>query len=183
MDDAYLKTSDAEIDLESGGNTSEEDGKRTHTLIAVSTNKLKRACSGFPSVESPDNYARDGILLNPCEKFSDPDEAVFNNIKRKDKRSENTMNSKDKKTVKNKPSKPPRPPRGPSMNDAADLKLVKEISKLAMLKRQRTERMKAMKKTKREKLPFSKSGNFLAMVVTVIFFIIIVCQGFLGSRA
>ncbi|CAI0626499.1 unnamed protein product [Linum tenue] len=80
-----------------------------------------------------------------------------------------------------KSPKPPRPPRGPSL-DAADLKLIKEISELAMLKRARIERIKAMKKAKVAKQsPVSSTGNLFAMVFTVLFFLVILCQG-MSSR-
>ncbi|GAA0138233.1 hypothetical protein LIER_00016 [Lithospermum erythrorhizon] len=183
MEGGSLANSDLDIDLESGGNTSEEDGSKTHTL-GENTNRLKCECSGFLGMESPNNYAREGMCSSQCEKSSGPDEIIVDNIKRKDKRMGNMLISKDKKSAKNsiKTSKPPRPPRGPTLDAAADLKLVKEISKLAMLKRQRIERMKAMKKMKNEK-SFNNSISFMAMVVTVLFFIVIVCQGLSGSRA
>ncbi|CAI0467524.1 unnamed protein product [Linum tenue] len=80
-----------------------------------------------------------------------------------------------------KSPKPPRPPRGPSL-DAADLKLIKEISELAMLKRARIERIKAMKKAKVAKQSsVSSTGNLFAMIFTVLFFLVILCQG-MSSR-
>ncbi|PIN15564.1 hypothetical protein CDL12_11807 [Handroanthus impetiginosus] len=79
-----------------------------------------------------------------------------------------------------KAPKPPRPPRGPSL-DAADMRLVKEISKISMKKRERIERIKALKKTKAAKLSYSSSGSTIsAMIVTILFFLVLILQG-LGS--
>lgn len=89
---------------------------------------------------------------------------------KKDKRK--TMSAK-------KHPKPPRPPRGLSL-DAADQKLIKELAELAMIKRARIERMKALKKMKAGKgssSPSSSGGSFFAMLLTVLFCVVIVCQG------
>lgn len=93
---------------------------------------------------------------------------------KKDKRK--TMSAK-------KHPKPPRPPRGLSL-DAADQKLIKELAELAMIKRARIERMKALKKMKAGKgssSPSSSGGSFFAMLLTVLFCVVIVCQG-MSSR-
>lgn len=96
-----------------------------------------------------------------------------------------TLDSEEKKAAKEKRKKmsnkkapkPPRPPRGPSL-DAADQKLIKEIAEIAMLKRARMERMKALKKAKMAKSSVSSSSNnVIAMVFTVIFFVVILFQG------
>lgn len=84
-------------------------------------------------------------------------------------------------SVKKSP-KPPRPPRGLSLDalDAADQKLIKEISELAMIKRAKIERMKALKKMRAAKASSSSSssgGNFLAILFTIIFFVVIILQG------
>ncbi|KAL6515905.1 hypothetical protein OROGR_019210 [Orobanche gracilis] len=97
--------------------------------------------------------------------------------------------AEEKKKAK-KAHKPPRPPRGPSL-DAADMRLIKEISKIAMKKRERIERIKALKKMKTTRLPssslsspsssLSSSGSTIsAMVITVLFFLVLIFQG-LGS--
>ncbi|XP_042019873.1 uncharacterized protein LOC121767619 isoform X1 [Salvia splendens] len=75
--------------------------------------------------------------------------------------------------------KPPRPPRGLSL-DAADQKLIKEISELLMMKRARIERIKALKKAKAAKgmsSSASSAGNFIAMLFTLLFCIVIIFQG------
>ncbi|PKI62648.1 uncharacterized protein LOC116209321 [Punica granatum] len=83
---------------------------------------------------------------------------------------------KRKKSSNKKPPRPPRPPRCPSL-DAADQKLMREITELAMLKRARIERMKALKKAKNCKASSFSSNTVLALVFTVIFFIVVIFQG------
>lgn len=88
---------------------------------------------------------------------------------------------KRKKACNKKAPKPPRPPQAPSL-DAADHKLIREISELAMLKRARIERMKALKKMKMAKSSSrpsspSNTSSLLAMVITVLFFVVIIFQG------
>ncbi|KAJ4886780.1 Uncharacterized protein Rs2_26528 [Raphanus sativus] len=87
--------------------------------------------------------------------------------------------SERKENRKKSASKPPRPPRGPSL-DAADRKLIREIAELAILKRARVERMRALKKSRAAKAASAASslGNVLATLLTVIFFFVLVLQGF-----
>ncbi|CAN1243346.1 hypothetical protein LINPERPRIM_LOCUS5647 [Linum perenne] len=97
----------------------------------------------------------------------------------------NSEDGSNNETSSKKSPKPPRPPQGPSL-DAADIKLIKEISELAMLKRARIERIKALKKAKaaakQSSTPLgSCNGNLFAIVLTVLFFIVIICQG-MSSR-
>ncbi|GER44370.1 T6A9.7 protein [Striga asiatica] len=78
--------------------------------------------------------------------------------------------------------KPPRPPRGPSL-DSSDMRLLKEISKIAVKKRERVERIKALKKMKALSLSSSSSSSsslsssISAMVITVLFFLVLIIQG------
>ncbi|PSR94701.1 Serine-rich coiled-coil domain-containing protein [Actinidia chinensis var. chinensis] len=94
------------------------------------------------------------------------------------------VSEKHKKANYKKAPKPPRPPKGPSLDDA-DLKLVKEISALAMEKRARSERLKTLRKRKEAKLSsvsaasslsLSSPGSLFAMLITVLFFLVILCQ-------
>ncbi|KAG1371381.1 hypothetical protein COCNU_16G004750 [Cocos nucifera] len=80
---------------------------------------------------------------------------------------------KPKKKSCKKPPKLPRPPKSPSL-DATDRKL---ISELAMLKKARIERMKALKKMKNAKSK-SSSSNLGALIVTALFCLVIIWQGF-----
>ncbi|KAK9685038.1 hypothetical protein RND81_10G250800 [Saponaria officinalis] len=88
-----------------------------------------------------------------------------------------------KKQKLNKSSKPPRPPKGPVLS-ASDLKLVKELSELAARKRARIERMKALRKMKDTTKRSTSTTNLTAMLMTALFFIVILFQGaFSGNNA
>lgn len=91
-------------------------------------------------------------------------------------------NSKEKRKISHtkKAPKPPRPRKGPSL-DTADLQLVKEIAEQTMKRRARVERLKAMKKRRAAKLsppPSSSNSSLFAMAITVLFFLVIIFQGF-----
>ncbi|CAI0446539.1 unnamed protein product [Linum tenue] len=81
-----------------------------------------------------------------------------------------------------RPPKPPRPPRGPAL-DAADMKYIREISELSKVKHARIERMRSLRskrvdnRNSQSSSSSSLGANILAMVVTVVFFVIIVLQG------
>ncbi|CAL1407699.1 unnamed protein product [Linum trigynum] len=85
-----------------------------------------------------------------------------------------------------RPPKPPRPPRGPAL-DAADMKYIREISELSKVKHARIERMRSLRskrvdsRNSQSSSSSSLGANILAMVVTVVFFVVIVLQG-LHSR-
>ncbi|KAL7080833.1 hypothetical protein ACP275_14G002900 [Erythranthe tilingii] len=102
-----------------------------------------------------------------------------NNVKNVPDLNKNTKKEKRMSMSAKKPPKPPRPPRGLSL-DEADQKLIKEISELAMIKRARIERMKAFKKMKAAKASSastSSTSNFIAMLFTVFFCVVILFQG------
>lgn len=89
-------------------------------------------------------------------------------------------NSKRAKGKPKKSPKPPRPPRALLSLDAADQKLIKELAELAMIKRAKIERMKALRKMRAAKASSSSTssgGNLMAILFTVIFFVVIVLQG------
>ncbi|OIT30662.1 PREDICTED: uncharacterized protein LOC109209681 isoform X1 [Nicotiana attenuata] len=186
MDHIQSRESDLEIDLESGGTTSEEEGSNNRYLTEEASNKeLYKAGSGFRGVQPSHGFARKQDGSNSYKKVLSADELsvrcteIWSNKVR-----EEMENSRDDKmdierTRKPKPPKPPRPPKGPSL-DAADIKFVKEISEIAIWKRRRTERIKALKKIKKESASPSKM-NILATVITVLFFLIIIFQGTLVS--
>lgn len=87
------------------------------------------------------------------------------------------------KAKKKRSKKPPRPPRPPTHLplDVSDQKLLNELNELALLKRARIERMKALKKMKNAK--HSSSSNFCPMIVTIIFCLVILWQGFFSRQA
>lgn len=90
-----------------------------------------------------------------------------------------------RKTGKSKKAaaKPPRPPKGPSL-DAADMKFVREISEHATKKRERIEQMKALKKMKAAKKSSPSSTTTIsAMIVTILFFLVIIFQGLSSNKS
>ncbi|KAI5674880.1 hypothetical protein M9H77_05830 [Catharanthus roseus] len=133
-----------------------------------SINNLEAANLGKPSQVAQENVA---LLINKnpgrlneerSEKEHAKEKLQFANVKRPS-------------------SKPPRPPKGPLL-DASDVKLVREISELVMKKRARRERIKALKKARAAKLSSSPSSSnnstIFGMAITVVFFLIIIFQGF-----
>ncbi|CAN4108924.1 unnamed protein product [Withania somnifera] len=185
MDHIQSTESYFEIDLESGGNTSDEDYVSNNRDQAGETSNIElyKAGSGICGVQSCNGSVRNQDGPNTNNEMLNADELSVsctkiwsNKVKEEmEKLGDNKMDIK--KTRKPKPPKPPRPPKGPSL-DASDVKLVKEISELAIWKRRRTERIKALKKTKKESGSSSKM-NILATVITILFFLVIIFQGML----
>lgn len=179
MDELGSRESDLDFDLESGdteGSDEEEvheesssDGKRPRKTMA-------RARSGYLYVEGS-IAASDGLSTskNVSSIGENMDMLASSMGKMAEGGMENRMGDKQKKKIPKKHPKPPRPPTGPSLH-AADIELVNEISKRARLRRARRERMNALKRMKADKTSSSKI-NFLAMVVTAIFFFVIIFQG------
>lgn len=102
------------------------------------------------------------------------------NVKNASEISSDAKKDSRKSISAKKPPKHPRPPR--SSLDAADQKLIKEMAELAMIKRVRIERMKALKKMKAAKAssPASasaSSGNLVALLFTILFFIAMIFKG------
>ncbi|XP_042517831.1 uncharacterized protein LOC122091766 isoform X2 [Macadamia integrifolia] len=180
-----LTERDLLVDLESGGTTSVEGNEEPSAGVKQTKKLLGRVWNGFVNYDGAIK-GEDGMIL--VNGSSSVDFCPENPEMLTDKKSgeEEPLVLGEKKVVKEKrkktkkPPKPPRPPRGPSL-DAADMKLVREISELAMLKRARIERMKALKKMKAAKAT-SPSGSLCAMVITILFCLVIIFQGFLGSR-
>ncbi|KAL1809490.1 hypothetical protein DCAR_0729038 [Daucus carota subsp. sativus] len=178
--------SDTDLDLESGGTTSEEDGRIVPDLSAEHGKKvLRRTWSGFVGLN---RSARVGNGLNSYDEVSISGRASADNVNiisdqlARDVDSLEKKISREKKKTSNSknPSKPPRPPKGPLL-DAADMKFVKEFSELARLKRRRVERMNKLKKKKSEQ-ESSSCSNVIAMVVTCVFGFVIIFHGLLGSN-
>ncbi|XP_062230634.1 uncharacterized protein LOC133928355 [Phragmites australis] len=92
-------------------------------------------------------------------------------------------NSGGDKAKKKRSKKPPRPPRPPTLTplDVSDQKLLNELNELAVLKRARIERMKALKKMKNGKQG-SSSSNLCPLIITIIFCIVILWQGFFSRQ-
>lgn len=191
MDHLASREIEFEVDLESGGTTSEED----KTLDLVSENGqtkgvFNRVLSEFLS---SDGSAKLDSGMNSCSNVLKFGEAADENVELLiDKNSEDEVGElravpvkkcvegKRKKTKSTKAPKPPRPPKGPSL-DAADEKLVREIAELAMRKRARMERIKTLRKMKAAKTSNFNSG-LSAMIITLLFCLVILFQG-LCSRS
>ncbi|KAK7356307.1 hypothetical protein VNO80_15576 [Phaseolus coccineus] len=174
---------DVEFDLESGGNTSEEDvGK--HRCVGDKESKGALGWEGNDGtdkgkaeIESFRNSAKSGDVViideNNLELFVDTG-AVQQQLS-------NVNGSHAKQKIKplypKKPPKPPLPPTGPSL-DAGDQKFVKELAELALRKRARVKKMKAVRKMKANKSSSSSNYTSLsAMVITVLFFLVIILHG------
>ncbi|KAF5737080.1 hypothetical protein HS088_TW14G01236 [Tripterygium wilfordii] len=179
MDHLAPRERDFDIDLEVGGTVSEEDSTKDSGLRKQGKTLITKMCSGFA-----DGTVKDEERTSAPTIVSNTNKICADNAKSE---GEGTPTSADKqvgrekckKTSNKKSLKPPRPPKGPSL-DAADQKLIREITELAMLKRARIERMKALKKTKATKAS-SSNGNFLAVVFTILFCLVIIFQG-MSSR-
>lgn len=194
MDRMDSEERDLLIDLESGRIISEEGSsqgavlgnrqvKNAFNTVVSGFLGLNRSVGGESGVNSYSNLGEtsksgagnvEGLLGSSSGEVSGEHMAIVEKKHGKEKRN----NTKYKKAPK-----PPRPPKGPSL-DAADVKLIKELSALAMKKRARSEQMKAMKKMKEAKSSSSSSSLILknssvsALVITILFFVIILFQGF-----
>ncbi|KAK2990208.1 hypothetical protein RJ640_014660 [Escallonia rubra] len=175
MEQISSREGDLFVDLESGGTAKEEVGSPEPAKTFF--NKL---CSGFVSadglVKGENGIGLSGDVLNNGEIATESVKLLINKKVEEEEAAE-VLEKKVEKEKRKKPSakKPPRPPRGLSL-DAADQKLIKEIAEIAMMKRARIERMKALKKMKASKAS-SSVGNFLAMLLTILFLLVILFQG------
>lgn len=156
---------DSEIDLECGDSKNGENSRdEEHEQLYRVSQLLNTSEGGGRS------FKRTSFDVNLINGKKFPDELLQEQIEKK-------MSCKCSKMAEStRCSKPPRPPTGPSL-DAADWMLIKEISELAILKRKRIERMKTLHKLKKEKKSSMRSSSSFAMIVTLIFFIVIIWQG------
>ncbi|XP_062174388.1 uncharacterized protein LOC133879700 [Alnus glutinosa] len=188
MDHMTPRERDIETDLESGEAVSEEDSSKLPVLSAIKQARtfLGKIHSGFVdgSAKSEDGLSLCDNVPNSNgvspEKVKMVNNKILEGEETVDYVEKTPLKEKRKKTSNKKAPKPPRPPRGPSL-DAADQKLIKEISELAMLKRARVERMKALKKMKAAKSS-PKGSSIFAMVMTILFFLVIIFQGMSSRR-
>ncbi|KAK7303660.1 hypothetical protein RJT34_14572 [Clitoria ternatea] len=205
MDNISAKEKDTEVDLESGLPFIGDDSEKVSPPSSSKQGKVlfTKVSGGFvvgsvkgehvPSLYS--NRSKLGDLSVDVTRVPNKQTMGTESVNRAEQtpvkeqmmgmdsvnRAEQTPAKEKRKKVSNKKHpKPPRSPQSPAL-DAADHKLIKEITELAMLKRARVERMKALKKMKTAKPATSYSGSILAMVFTVVFFIVIIFQG-MSSR-
>ncbi|KDP28286.1 hypothetical protein JCGZ_14057 [Jatropha curcas] len=176
MDRLVLGERELEVDIESGGTTSEEDA----TNDLVSANKQSKKVLGsvwagplsFDGLVNSSKFGEDAnenaeLLLDKSEGEEGQQNSAFVNKK--------LVEEKQTKKNSRKAPKPPRPPKGPSL-DAADQKLVQQITELAMRRRARNERIKTLRKMRATKSS-SWNSSLFAMVITVIFCLVIIFQG------
>ncbi|KAJ9180347.1 hypothetical protein P3X46_008605 [Hevea brasiliensis] len=180
MDHLVIRRSNSIVDLEIGGSSSEdnvvkglgssgEKAKRLDRLRSESPSTIGMTRGGDGSSSSEDTLSYiENLEMLVCEKGEMAKISAENGLV-KEKR-------------KKRSAKPPLPPKGPSLHGAADMKLLREMSELTRLKHARVKRMKALKKKRTEKGSCS-SSNIFSIVVTIVFFYVIIFQGFLGSRA
>lgn len=161
------------VDLERGAITEEYD--RSGAKIVKNT--IVRVCNGPSMAEEPVAGPPEGEeVLDLAEKSLRGEDETLDLAEKKTE----VEKTKKKKKGGRKPPKPPRPPRAVSL-EPTDQKVIQQISELAMMKRARIERMKALMKMKNSR-PASLSSNFWPLIITVLFCIIIVWQGF-SSRS
>lgn len=166
MDLTSVKERDIVIDIETCVNSSKEGS------LEILDGQLEKVVSftvcGMPMVV--DELANGEISVSLPINVKNEISSDLGKSTKKDGR---------KSTSAKKPPKPPRPPR--SSLDTADQKLIKEMAELAMIKRARIERTKVLKKMKAAKASSSasasSSGNFVALLFTVLFCIVIVFKG------
>ncbi|KAK4282588.1 hypothetical protein QN277_013946 [Acacia crassicarpa] len=194
MDQTISREKDLEYDLESGGNTSEEDESRDPDSSEKQWKNLfswawssppnfdgsKKHETGVETCSSSSNSADvmdDDVPLH-VDACLDDGQKKLPHVKN------NNGKEKNKKT-NSKPPKPPRPPKGPLL-DAADKKLVQQIAEIALRKRERIKKMKAVRKMKARKVSSLSSSSYAglsAMVITIVFFAIIIIQGIYSGRS
>ncbi|XP_027367329.1 uncharacterized protein LOC113873422 [Abrus precatorius] len=186
--DTILREKDVEFDLESGGNTSEEDASND---LCVSEGESKGGFhwawngilnfdgsdKGKIGIESCSNSAKSGdvVVVDEdnlqlfVEKGLEHGQQQLSYV---------NGNHVKQKTNPKKPRKPPLPPKGPSL-DAGDQRFVKELAELALRKRARIKKMKAVRKMKARKSSSSSSTytSLSAMVITIFFFLVIILHG------
>ncbi|KAI6692899.1 hypothetical protein NL676_020609 [Syzygium grande] len=165
---------DFDIDLEVGGNCSEEGSSEDST--SATKKEVKLVSEVYGRLNDSLVNDEDGVSFYVNILNSDGVDARNTAKLVREQSPGSAQKEKRKKTSNKKAAKPPRPPRGPSL-DSADQKLIKEIAQLAMLKRARNERMKALKKAKMARGSSSSQNSVIAMVFTVLFLLVILFQG------
>ncbi|XP_022954398.1 uncharacterized protein LOC111456647 [Cucurbita moschata] len=182
-----LRERDLAFDLESGGRIGDEVG-------SVEPSSIKRDVKNIWNRLTEDTLLKDELVVASNSNFANSVADVVADVNVElliDKNLEGEddceafahvekTNARGKHKNKKKALKPPRPPKGPAL-DAADRRLVKEIAVIAMKKRARVERMKALRKSKAEKTS-SFNSCIPAMIITFLFFLVIILQG-ISSRS
>ncbi|KAL9239774.1 hypothetical protein vseg_014063 [Gypsophila vaccaria] len=172
------------ITFEVAGNAESGDSAPSCRIGRTTLSRCNAEIGGGSNTNSGDDISnishamgeRIELLIDKCSACEEDTRDAVPPFEKKNPREQR------KKQNLNNSSKPPRPPKGPLLS-ASDLKLVKELSEMASRKRARIERMKALRKMKETKRNTSNS-NLSALVITVMFFVVIIFQGVLsGSNA
>ncbi|RDX96456.1 hypothetical protein CR513_20884, partial [Mucuna pruriens] len=195
MDHTIPREKDVEFDLESGGNSSEEDvGNDFYLRERESKGAFAWPLNGILNIDGSDKGKSE---IESCSYSAKSGDAVVmdgNNLElfmdkgfvQKQLSHVNCSHVKQKirLTTPKRPPKPPLPPRGPSL-DAGDQKFVKELAELALRKRARVKKMKAVRKMKASKSSSSSSTytSLSAMVITVFFFLVIIFHGIRSANS
>ncbi|KQK07926.1 uncharacterized protein LOC100840620 [Brachypodium distachyon] len=182
MEAQGVKDQDTLIDLESGNNVvigEYNPGMDVNFAVGLGRILPNSVLTGGMCTKDDRNQHMDGSPPSP-------EAAARNGDDRKSEGEEklglldNSGGEKAKKKWSKKPPRPPRPPTHLPL-DASDQKLLNELNELALLKRARIERMKALKKMKNAKQG-SSTSNFCPMIITIIFCLVILWQGFCSRQ-
>lgn len=188
------KDRDTVVDIESSESEYEE-GRRNETVTGNKRAKtMVRSVTGTLSFEgSEDGECSSNSYRNSVrpsdDEYEDIESLTHNKFGKNGEHApllEKTQLKEKRKTSNSrKAPKPPRPRKGPSL-DIADLQLVKEIAEQTMKRRARVERLKALKKrraTKSSSPSPSSNSSLFAMAITVLFFLVIIFQGFSSGQS
>ncbi|WOK95141.1 hypothetical protein Cni_G03848 [Canna indica] len=164
------------IDLERGIYSAKSDKKRdglVKGLLRKSSRSSEKQMMSKETMNLEDNFSIS--LLDHDEKG----DVLTEKFKREEMESNGIRVSaqEPRKKATEKHPKPPRHPNSLTMC-SSDRNLIQEISELVMLKRGRIQHMKAVKKLKNVKAGSICNANSVAMVVTILFFLIIIRQAF-----
>lgn len=196
------RETDIDLDLESGENTSEEDtsnderesksGFRWALNGVLNLDGSDKGKNGIQSCSSSSNSGGDivgvvdednlELLVDNKDLEHVQHQFPYVNGNHTKQKSKPMMPSNPRK-----PTKPPLPPKGPSL-DAGDQKFVMELAELALRKRARIKKMKAVRKMRASKSLSSSSSSsstytsLSAMVITIVFFLVIILHGKLAIR-
>lgn len=178
-----VRGKDYEVDLEIGSLGCVEDPVEVPELgdRRLGMKLLSKVCNGHFDEVTIKGLSLQGNMSNHEEIMEIVSVDGLEEERMGNSGDKSSFKDKKKKMNHKRPSKPPRPPKGPSIN-ASDHKLIQEISECASLKRARVERIRALKKARAASTSSSLSSNVVALVFTIIFFVVIIFQGELSLK-
>ncbi|XP_023759194.1 uncharacterized protein LOC111907635 [Lactuca sativa] len=187
------KDRDTIVDIVSSESESECEGnKRSKTVVRSAAGRTALTVEASEEGECSSNSYRNSVKSSD-DDYEDLESLTYHKFVKNGEHNtplleKTSLKEKRKIPHTKKAPKPPRPRKGPSL-DTADLQLVKEIAEQTMKRRARVERLKALKKRRAAKSsspssPSSSSSSsssnssLFAMAITVLFFLVIIFQGF-----